>query len=187
VSDGTAICRLGSVIIQAFDDCTTIFSCFKLVDNFEGLVDREIILADIERKRTDLLKAFQRDLQEVQDIFIRDKDEPPVFDNMPPRAGAVAWCRGMIERVDEPMSRMKLMTNSILDTEEGKEVIRMYNSLVSSLQVRACSCGCVCACVLFCRCVLACVRACLRGRESVCVREIEGGGRERRGRTRMRE
>ena len=163
VSDGTAICRLGSVIIQAFDDCTTIFSCFKLVDNFEGLVDREIILADIERKRTDLLKAFQRDLQEVQDIFMRDKDEPPVFDNMPPRAGAVAWCRGMIERVDEPMSRMKLMTNSILDTEEGKEVIRMYNSLVSSLQVRVCSCGCLCACARLR--VRACVCTCLSERE----------------------
>jgi len=34
--------RLASIIIQAFDDCTTIGMTFKLLESFEGLLDREV-------------------------------------------------------------------------------------------------------------------------------------------------
>jgi hypothetical protein len=36
---------------------------------------------------------------QVQEIFIVYKDHPPINYNAPPRAGAVAWVRGLIERI----------------------------------------------------------------------------------------
>ena len=49
--------------LQAFDDCTTISITFKLLDSFEGLLDREVIAADLERKHTDLLASYGSDLK----------------------------------------------------------------------------------------------------------------------------
>jgi dynein heavy chain len=43
--------RLGAVITQAFDDCTTIGNCFKLMDAFEGLLDRDLIASDLDKKQ----------------------------------------------------------------------------------------------------------------------------------------
>jgi dynein heavy chain len=38
---------------------------FKLLDSFEGLLDREVIASDLERKSLDLVRAFAADLREV--------------------------------------------------------------------------------------------------------------------------
>ena len=45
--------------IQAFDDCTTIGMTFKLLESFEGLLDREVIATDLEKKNADLLVRSQ--------------------------------------------------------------------------------------------------------------------------------
>lgn len=36
---------------QAFDDCTTLSSTFKLLDSFEGLLEREAIAAELAKKQ----------------------------------------------------------------------------------------------------------------------------------------
>ena len=65
--------RLGSVLNQGFDDCATVFAAFKLIESFEGLLEREFIQADLERKHLELLKAYGADLRDVQDTFTRQR------------------------------------------------------------------------------------------------------------------
>ena len=126
--------RLASVIVQAFDDSTTVLGCFKLFDSFEGLLEREIILSDLEKKNTDLLNAYAEDLKAVQEIFILGKDDPPIADNAPPHAGAVTWCRGLVERVEDPMNRLKGVGKAVLESEEGKEIVRAHSAIMASLR-----------------------------------------------------
>ncbi len=126
--------RLASIIVQAFDDSTTVQGCFKLFDSFEGLLEREIILTDLEKKNTDLLNLYADDLKAVQEIFMQGKEDPPIADNSPPHAGAVTWSRGLIERVEEPMTRLKGVGKSVLDSEEGKEVVRAHAAIMASLR-----------------------------------------------------
>lgn len=83
--------RLAAIIIQAFDDCTTLSMTFKLLDSFEGLLDREVIATDLEKKTDDLLKAYANDLSDVTDLFHAHKDKPIVAKNSAPHSGAVAW------------------------------------------------------------------------------------------------
>eukprot|EP00961_Rhodomonas_salina_P105516 1420618-Rhodomonas_salina.1 len=126
--------RLASVIVQAFDDSTTVLGCFKLFDSFEGLLEREIILTDLEKKNTDLLNAYAEDLKAVQEIFMMGRDDPPIADNAPPHAGAVTWCRGLVERVEDPMNRLKGVGKAVLESEEGKEVVRAHAAIIASLK-----------------------------------------------------
>ena len=87
------------VALQAFDDCTTIASIFKLLDSFEGLLDRGVIAADLERKHLDLVRNYGQDLKEVADMFRETKDSPPLNKNAAPHSGRVTWVRGLKERV----------------------------------------------------------------------------------------
>jgi len=105
-----------------------------LLDSFEGLLEREIIQADLEKKNTDLLLAYAQDLKQIQEIFVKFKDSPPVNNNLPPRSGAVTWVRGLVERVEDPMVRLKMMSKSVLETEEGKDAVRFYTAIMESLK-----------------------------------------------------
>ena len=42
--------RLASVLSQGFDDCVTIIGKFKLLDSFEGLLNRPILADELEKK-----------------------------------------------------------------------------------------------------------------------------------------
>ena len=126
--------RLASIVTQAFDDSTTVMGCFKLFDTFEGLLEREIILSDLEKKNVDLLNAYAEDLRIVQEVFMQGKEDPPIANNTPPHSGAVTWSRGLVERIEEPMTRMKGVGKSVLESEEGKEVVRAHAAIMSSLR-----------------------------------------------------
>lgn len=51
--------------MQAVDDCTTVAAIFKLLEGFEGLLEREAIAGELERKYLELLAAFSVDIRQV--------------------------------------------------------------------------------------------------------------------------
>ena len=53
---------------QGFDECTSVGASFKLFESFEGLVDRDAISADLERKHAELVRSFVFELQEVSAV-----------------------------------------------------------------------------------------------------------------------
>jgi dynein heavy chain len=105
--------RLGSVITQAFDDSNTIYGRFKLLDSFEGLLERPIIQDELEKKHVVLVQSYGKDLKAVQELFLKDKDDPPIGSNLPPIAGSLTWCKGLTERIEEPMEKLKQLNRSI--------------------------------------------------------------------------
>lgn len=133
--------RLAAILTQSFDDCDTIIGKFKLLDSFEGLLNRPIILDELERKQISLLELFKQDLKQVQAIFQEGRvlvervdERSPISSNMPPVAGALNWTRGLKDRVQEPMQRLSQLSNSIHEREEYKDVQKLYTSLCRSLE-----------------------------------------------------
>ena len=79
--------------------------------------------------------AHGHDLALVQDLFLSNRDEPPVAHNLPPVSGAIAWCRALVERIHTPMLKLQKMNKrAILDLDESKEVFKRYHGLRSSLE-----------------------------------------------------
>lgn len=133
--------RLASVLTQSFDDCDTIIGKFKLLDSFEGLLTRQIIMDELEKKHVTLLELYKHDLKTVSNIFhegrllVEQIDErAPIANNMPPIAGALNWTAGLLERVKEPFERLDSLSSSIKDREEYKDVQKLYMSLVRNLR-----------------------------------------------------
>lgn len=129
--------RLGAVICIGLDDNPTILGKFQLLDSFDGhLLDRFIIKDELESKHIDLLQAYNRDLKRVQQVFISHKNRPPedTRKNLPPVAGSLTWCRGLMQRVKIPMVKLLQLDENILNREEAKEVVKIQNTLVNILQ-----------------------------------------------------
>ena len=126
--------RLGSVITQAFDDCVTVGMTFKLLDSFEGLLEREIIMADLEKKHADLMQAYGADLKTAADLFSAGRDAPVLAPNAAPHSGTVAWCRGLAARIEEPMAKLRsLKTKVVMESEAAKDITRLYSSVMAAI------------------------------------------------------
>ena len=50
--------RLGAVVSLAFDDCATVYGRFKLLDSFEGLLERPIIQVLLQSLRVSTTVGF---------------------------------------------------------------------------------------------------------------------------------
>ena len=127
--------RLGHVIVQAFDDCTTVGMTFKLLDSFEGLLEREIIANDLEKKHMDLLLSYGKNLKDVDAIFKQQQEDPVVARNSAPHSGAVAWARGLVSRIEEPMSKVQQLNKIVMESDEAKDMQLLYNLLIERLAV----------------------------------------------------
>lgn len=133
--------RLASILTQGFDDCDTINGKFKLLDSFEGLLNRPIIQDELEKKHITLLELYKNDLKVVQSIFLEGKalvdkvdERAPISENMPPIAGALYWTNGLYERIKEPMDKLSTLSQAIQDREEYKDVQKLYASLCKNLR-----------------------------------------------------
>ena len=126
--------RLGSVLVQGLDDCATVDAAFKLLGSFEGLLEREIIQNELERRYIGLLNQYSADLKQVQEMFLLKKTSPPIYNNMPPIAGSLNWSRGLGDRADQPMAKFRQCSKSILDSDEMKEVEKMHAGIMENLQ-----------------------------------------------------
>ena len=126
--------RLGAVVSLAFDDCTTVYGRFKLLDSFEGLLERPIIQDELEKKYVSLVQAYGLDLKIVQELFLAYRDACPISWNLPPIAGALTWCRGLVSRIEIAYAKLSMLEQGILIREEAKEVQKVYSTIMGSLK-----------------------------------------------------
>ena len=126
--------RLGNVVCQGFDDCSTVYGRFRVFDTFDGLLERPTIQDELEKRYVELVKAFGKDMKVVQELFLHYREEPPIAANLPPISGALTWCRGLLDRVRVPMTKLVQLDKAVLSREEAKEVTKVYSTLKASLE-----------------------------------------------------
>jgi dynein heavy chain len=111
----------------------------KLLDNFEGLLERPIRQDELEKKYNLLIAQYKDDGLEVQNIFQDNKipvsaneDEAPIFMNMPPVTGALYWVNSLRQRLREPMLKLRFYLDAVREVpEDFREIEKLYQSLMS--------------------------------------------------------
>eukprot|EP00003_Mantamonas_plastica_P006669 TRINITY_DN1548_c0_g2_i8.p1 TRINITY_DN1548_c0_g2~~TRINITY_DN1548_c0_g2_i8.p1 ORF type:complete len:4445 (-),score=1771.15 TRINITY_DN1548_c0_g2_i8:52-13386(-) len=126
--------RVGHIITQGFADSASVVNVFKLLDSFDGLLNRETIQRDFSSKYADLLHQFADEITDVHEIFRSQKHDPPIFVNMPPVAGALRWSRGLMDRITGPWRSLKQLDPQVLSMDEAKEVLSNYQSVMHALE-----------------------------------------------------
>ena len=81
-----------------------------------------------------LVSDYAEELTLVSDFFFDQRDNPTVSANLPATSGAIAWCKGLIERIDQPLLKLQGLNNrKILDNDESREIIKRHYFLRTNL------------------------------------------------------
>ncbi|KAI8914343.1 dynein heavy chain and region D6 of dynein motor-domain-containing protein [Gorgonomyces haynaldii] len=126
--------RISTILSQAFDDCSGLYSCFRLLESFGGLLNRVNIQKDFESKYFNMLAMYSEDLDSVSQIFLKGKDQPPIHYNMAPVTGAVAWIHELKDRIGKAMEKLKTLNHSVMNSEEASEVKKKYAAIYAALE-----------------------------------------------------
>ncbi|KAL4513647.1 hypothetical protein Ndes2526A_g04979 [Nannochloris sp. 'desiccata'] len=126
--------RLSVFITRVLETAPTFDGCCKIIESLEALCDRPIARRCIETVQMKAVKTFTHEVRAVEEVFECEKAAPPVALGTPPCAGAVAWVRGLQERLTVPMARLRNLSQSILQSETGREMIRVYDSALRMLR-----------------------------------------------------
>mgnify|MGYP003348344398 CR=1 FL=1 len=102
---------------------------FDLLDSVDSLLERPNIHDEIEKKFSVLLASYGNDLSIVQDMFLTYRDEPTIAHNYPPIAGAISWCKGLLFRIINPMSKLSEVDEKMM--EEGLMQERMMEDSIN--------------------------------------------------------
>ena len=79
-----------------------------------------------------MLKTYQKELTEMNRLFIEGKANPPISKNMPPKAGSIAWARSIMGRISKPIKKFKTKADQLM-TATFKDVAINYVKLAKEL------------------------------------------------------
>jgi dynein heavy chain len=76
--------RIAALLAQSFEDCDTIIGKFKLLESFEGLLNRPSINDELEKKQTVLLDLYKNDLKKVNMVLAEGRELLAINDTNSP-------------------------------------------------------------------------------------------------------
>ena len=128
--------KISAVLTQAFDENDTIMGKFRVLDNFDTILERQYIVVELEKKYNILLDAYKNELRIVQNLFLTgvkqiESGSPknPLNKNMPPIAAMLNWTDSLKSRITEPIEKFRTCGKRITEKEEFKEISNSYDSI----------------------------------------------------------
>ncbi|XP_056113379.1 dynein axonemal heavy chain 10 [Rhinichthys klamathensis goyatoka] len=110
-----------SFIDHSFKTLRSSSAAFDLLLKFKHIRSRDAINNQLMKKFNDILAQYCKEMDLLNDIFMKLQDNPPLNKNHPPVAGAIVWERFLLDRIKYPIKRFK-EARDLMYTEEGKVV-----------------------------------------------------------------
>ena len=132
--------KISAVLTQTFDENDTIMGKFKVLDNFDTILERPYIVVELEKKYNILLDLYKEELRDVQNLFLTGKkqienndEKNPLNKNMPPIAALLNWTDSLKSRITEPIEKFRACGKRITEKEEFGEIENSYNSIYNMI------------------------------------------------------
>ncbi|XP_066278010.1 uncharacterized protein [Branchiostoma lanceolatum] len=106
--------------------------CINILQRFVPVGARQGIRATIAEKYVETFQQYEGDLENVQQKYEREKDEPPIPRNAPPVAGSIFWCRKLLTTIEDPMKVFR-DTKAITHLKDFQRVVKLYNRIATTL------------------------------------------------------
>ena len=110
-----------SFINQSFQSLRSAEGAFDMLHNFKNIRSRDSINATMMKKFNEILTQFEREVDNINQLFVTHKDAPPISRNQPPVAGAISWSHSLFLRIKQTVLRFQTM-KELIDSEAGKSV-----------------------------------------------------------------
>jgi dynein heavy chain len=86
----------------------------------------------LDGKYEDVLNRYSKELADMRELFLKEKDNPPIARNMPENAGKIAWARSITGRIKAPIDKFKTKVKK-LQAPHFMEVAKKYVDLAKML------------------------------------------------------
>ncbi|KAI7812536.1 putative dynein heavy chain 10 [Triplophysa rosa] len=120
-------------IDQSFKSLRSASAAFDLLLKFKHIRSRDAINNQLMKKFNDILAQYDKEVDFISDLFVKQKDNPPLIKNQPPVAGAIYWERSLMDRMTSPIQRFMEM-KEMMESEEGKAVKAKYAEVASRMR-----------------------------------------------------
>eukprot|EP00069_Balaena_mysticetus_P013367 bmy_01484T0 len=112
-------------IDESFKTLRSAEAAFDMLLKFKHIRSREAINRQMMMKFNDILAQYCKEIDTVNKIFVQNLDNPPLYKNHPPIAGAIYWERSLFFRIKHTILRFQ-EAEGILDSDGGREVKQKY-------------------------------------------------------------
>jgi dynein heavy chain len=123
---------LQQFINRSFENIGSIEQSLNLLKSYQAILHRESLRADLDSKLSVIFNNYGQELVEIEQIYEKNKHNPPIARNMPPVAGNIIWARHLLRKIEEPMNKFQ-GNAAVLSTKESKKTIKLYNKVARTL------------------------------------------------------
>lgn len=96
-----------NVMNKSFSRLPSSLGGFELLAKFKDIKTRDSIKQNMNMKFKDILNVYNKELNQLKDLFEKGKNNPPISKNMPPVSGAIRWARSLYHRAKKPILRFQ--------------------------------------------------------------------------------
>jgi len=82
---------LQQFINRSFESIGSIEQSLTLLKNYQTILHRENLRSDLDSKLSVIFNNYGQELLEIEQIYERNKQNPPISRNMPPVSGNITW------------------------------------------------------------------------------------------------
>ncbi|XP_059533127.1 dynein axonemal heavy chain 10 [Myotis daubentonii] len=112
-------------IDESFKTLRSAEAAFDMLLKFKHIRSREAVNRQMMMKFNDILVQYCKEIDIINKIFVQNHENPPLYKNHPPVAGAIYWERSLFYRIKHTILRFQEV-QEILDSERGEEVKQKY-------------------------------------------------------------
>jgi dynein heavy chain len=120
-------------IDASFQNLRSAEGAFEMLCKFESFKSRDVVNAQLKLKFVDVLEKFSQEVAEIERIFNRDKNAPPISKNQPPVAGAIRWANALLYHVKTTVLKFNAMPE-LLQSAKGRQASDKYITVARALR-----------------------------------------------------
>ena len=127
-----------SFIDESFKSLRSAEGTFDMLHKFKNIHTRDAINTTMMKKFNEILKAFEKEVDEINELFEENNYNPPISKSQPPVAGAITWSRSLFQRIKHTVLRFQTK-KELIDSDAGKAVSSISGFLGMAFRYTNCT------------------------------------------------
>ncbi|CAG9581722.1 unnamed protein product [Danaus chrysippus] len=131
--------KLSTVLVESFDNCSTLEGIFKLIDIVGSVLDRPLISNEFTAKYVEIIGMLDEEINICEELFKEQCHRLQKYGHMeidaffPPIAGGILYMTTLAMRVTKPVSCFKNLQHPIKEKEDAIKLFDRYDQLMKDI------------------------------------------------------
>jgi dynein heavy chain len=122
--------ELQNYIDLNFENITNIEDSLKLLRKFKSILHRDNLKNNLNQKYTILFTNYSNEISQIEDLYGKSRQSPPLVRNLPTVSGSITWSRHLLHRISTPMEQFP---PDLVRLRESKKPLKQYNKIAYTL------------------------------------------------------